>query len=100
MNRLSKRQVVGWLAVALSTSIASFWAFWGIIENFHEGWYYCSTFENLGLMLVQYLSPMLAFAVITVVAIVAPRLGSILYLLIGILAAWRFRGASWTVVYL
>jgi hypothetical protein len=34
IRHLSKRQVLGWLAVALSTSIACFWAFWGIIENF------------------------------------------------------------------
>lgn len=95
-----RTNILGWIAVVVSSLITCFWAFWGIIENFHEGWYYHSTLKNLGLMLVQYLSPMLAFAIITVVAIVTPRLGSILYVLVGILAAWYFRGASWTVVYL
>jgi hypothetical protein len=95
-----RSNILGWIAVVVSSLITCFWAFWGIIENFHEGWYYRSTFRNLGLMLIQYLSPMLAFAVVTVIAIVAPRLGSILYVLVGILAAWRFRGASWIVVYL
>ncbi|MGH9882437.1 MAG: DUF7670 domain-containing protein [Pyrinomonadaceae bacterium] len=91
---------LGWIAVIVSSLIACFWALWGSIENFHEGWYYRSTLMNLGLMLIQYLSPMLAFVVITVVAIVAPRLGSILYVSIGVLATWFFRGSSWTVVYL
>ena len=40
MKQLDKRQVIGWIAVAISTIITCFWAFWGIIENFHEGWYY------------------------------------------------------------
>jgi hypothetical protein len=54
-------RIVGWIAVLLSTAIASFWAFWGIIENFHEGWYFESIWPNLGLMIVQYLSVMLIF---------------------------------------
>ena len=61
MSRLSMRQAIGWLAVVLSTFIACFWAFWGIIENFHEGWFYESFFLNVGMMLVQYLSPMIIF---------------------------------------
>ena len=48
MSRFSKRQVAGWLAVASSTLIACVWAFWGVIENFHEGWFYDSLFLNLG----------------------------------------------------
>ena len=55
------RRFLGWLAVALSTSIASLWAFWGIIENFHEGWFHESLLLNVGLMFVQYLSPVMIF---------------------------------------
>ena len=40
MKDLDKRQIVGWIAVGLSTAITCFWAFWGIAENFHEGWWY------------------------------------------------------------
>jgi len=40
MKHLGKRQIAGWIAVGLSAAITCFWAFWGIIENFHEGWYY------------------------------------------------------------
>ncbi len=32
-----KRQLVGWVAVGISATIAFFWAVWGIIGNFHEG---------------------------------------------------------------
>ena len=55
MKQLDKRQIVGWIAVGLSTAITCVWAFWGIIENFHEGWYYESWLSNVGLMFVQYL---------------------------------------------
>jgi hypothetical protein len=55
------RQFLGWTAVGLSTLAACFWAFWGIIENFHEGWYHRSLWANLGLMLAQYLLFMLLF---------------------------------------
>lgn len=85
MNHLSKRQVVGWLAVALSTSIACFWAIWGIIENFHEGWFHESLLLNVGLMFVQYLSPMIIFASLTGLAIAFPRVGSFAHVLTGLL---------------
>jgi len=85
LGRWSKRQVLGWLAVALSTSIASFWAFWGIIENFHEGWFQESLLLNVGLMLVQYLSPVIIFVSLTLLAIAFPRLGSLAYALAGLL---------------
>ena len=58
------RTATGWLAVGLSTALSGFWAVWGSIENFHEGWYYRELWRNIGLMLVQYLPwmfvPMLA----------------------------------------
>ncbi|HSE39045.1 MAG TPA: DUF1566 domain-containing protein [Blastocatellia bacterium] len=85
MGRWSKRQVLGWLAVASSTSIASFWAFWGIIENFHEGWFHESLFLNVGLMFLQYLSPVIIFVSLTLLAIAFPRLGSIAHALVGLL---------------
>ena len=59
MHRLEPAS--GWIAVILSTTLACLWAFWGIIENFHEGWYYESLPRNLLLMFGQYLSPMLLF---------------------------------------
>ena len=83
--RWTKRPLVGWVAVALSTSIAGFWAFWGIIENFHEGWFHDSLLANVGLMFVQYLSPVIIFVSLTVLAIAFPRVGSIAHVLVGLL---------------
>ena len=80
-----RRPLVGWLAVALSTSIASFWAFWGIIENFHEGWFHESLLLNVGLMFAQYLSPVIIFVSLTLLAIAFPRVGSVAHVLAGLL---------------
>lgn len=86
--------VLGWIAVGFSILISCVWAGWGIIENFHEGWYYPSLGMNLGLMAVQYLSPMLLFIGLTVLGIHRPRIGAVLHLLIAGLAIWFFRAAS------
>src|SRR5688572_27506145 len=84
-GRWTKRRILGWLAVGLSTSIASFWAIWGIIENFHEGWFHESLLLNLGLMFVQYLSPAIIFVSLTLLAIAFPRIGSVAHVLAGLL---------------
>lgn len=84
-GRWTKRQLLGWLAVALSTLIASIWAFWGIIENFHEGWFHESLLLNVGLMFVQYLSPVIIFVSLTLLAIAFPRVGSVAHVLTGLL---------------
>jgi hypothetical protein len=85
MGRWTRRRLLGWLAVALSTTIASFWAFWGIIENFHEGWFHESLLLNIGLMFVQYLSPVIIFVSLTLLAIAFPRVGSVAHVLAGFL---------------
>lgn len=100
MRQIDKRQVVGWVAVSLSTAITCFWAFWGIIENFHEGWYFESMLSNLGLMFVQYLGPMIAFMGVTLVSIYWPRLGGGLHVILALLAAWFFHAFTNTVVLL
>lgn len=87
MIQLAKRQVAGWLAVVASTMIACFWAFWGIIENFHEGWFHNSLLRNVGLMFLQYLSPMLIFLSLTLLAITYPRIGGMAYSLVGVTLA-------------
>ena len=88
------RVVIGWIAVGISTLATCFWAFWGIIENFHEGWYFESTWSNLGLMIVQYLSPLLLFMIITAISISWPRLGAALHAVLAIFAAWFFQVLS------
>jgi hypothetical protein len=69
MRHLNRRRAVGWIAVGLSIVITCFWAFWGIVENFHEGWYYESLLSNVGLMFVQYLIPMLIVMGVTLISI-------------------------------
>jgi len=93
-KHFDKRQMAGWIAVIISTIITSFWAFWGIIENFHEGWYAESLVSNLVLMFVQYLSPMLIFMGVTLVSIYYPRVGGGLHVMAALLAIWFFDAFS------
>jgi hypothetical protein len=94
MKQVNKRLVIGWIAVGISTIISCFWAFWGIIENFHEGWYFELWLSNLGLMVVQYLSPMILFVVVTLISIFWPRFGSLLHVSLALLATWFFQAIS------
>lgn len=100
LNPKSKRQIVGWVAVGLSTVITCFWAFWGIIENFHEGWYYESFQSNLVLMVIQYLSPMLIFMGVTLISLYWPRIGGGLHGILAVLAAGFFQAFSNAAVFL
>jgi hypothetical protein len=77
--------------VGISTIITCIWAFWGIIENFHEGWYYESWLSNAGLMFAQYLSPMLIFMGVTLISIYWPRLGGALHVIAALLAVGFFQ---------
>jgi len=85
----NKQQILGWTAVGLSTVITCSWAMWGILENFHEGWYYESFLSNLGMMFRQYLSPMLIFMGVTLVSIYWPRLGGSLHVILSHRACFR-----------
>jgi hypothetical protein len=89
-----KRQIIGWIAVGLSTAITCFWALWGIIENFHEGWYYESWLSNIGLMFVQYLSWMLIFMGVALISIFWPRIGGGLHGILALIAVWFFQAFS------
>lgn len=90
----NKCKIAGWVAVGLSTAITCVWAFWGIIENFHEGWYFESVWLNLAMMFVQYLSPMLIFMGVTLISIFSPKIGGGLHGLIALLAIWFFQAFS------
>ncbi len=86
--------------MGLSIVITCFWAFGGIIENFHEGWYYESLLSNVGLMFVQYLSPMLIFMGVTLTSISWPRFGGGLHVIFALFAAWFFQAFTNTVPFL
>jgi len=94
MKQLEAHQIAGWIAVGFSALITCVWAYWGIIENFHEGWYYQEWLSNIGLMFAQYLSPMIIFMGVTLVSICWPRIGSVLYVIFALLAAWFFKAFS------
>jgi hypothetical protein len=89
-----KRQIIGWIAVTLSIVLTCVWAFWGVIETFHEGWYHESWLVNVGMMLLQYLSPMILFLVATLVSIRWPKTGSCLHGVLVVGIAWFFRVGS------
>ena len=80
--------------MGLSIVITCFWAFWGIVENFHEGWYYEALLSNLGLMFVQYLSPMLIFMGLALISILWPRQGAGLHVVLALLALVFFRAPT------
>jgi hypothetical protein len=67
--------------------LACFWASWGIIENYHEGWFHDSFLPNVGLMFIQYLSPMIIFLSLTLLAIAFPRIGGTAHALVGVTLA-------------
>jgi len=96
MPHLNKQQIIGWLAVGLSAAIACFWAMCGIIENFHEGWFYDRLMANLELMLVQYLSPLLIFITLAQLSIYLPRVGSLAHAALGLLLPVLLRQFNFT----
>ncbi|QDU08691.1 DUF1566 domain-containing protein [Gimesia aquarii] len=77
---------VGWLGVVLVTLAGSFWAFWGIIEAFHEGWCKPLLWMRL-LQTAAYLSPAMFFCGFAVIGIRWPRAGAVLFTLLGITIA-------------
>lgn len=86
------RAFLGWSGVAICTLISSFWAFWGAIEGFHEGWHSNSTASNLWHLLL-YLLPGLGIAALGWLSILSPRVGAALFALAGVLiAAWMLSG--------
>ena len=88
------RRVVGWGCVTISLLIISFWAYWGILENFHEGWFYRSFWKNLVLGLSQYMSWMIGFMILALLSVRLPRVGAALHILLAIAAVWIFDGLS------
>ena len=92
MSRLNRQQILGWSAVGLSTALTCLWAFWGIIENFHEGWYQPTLLGNLSLMLGQYLIAMIVFLAFALIGLKWPKIGGALHVIFGCsLPVWFIR---------
>jgi hypothetical protein len=92
------RSFLGWLGVALTVIFTNVWTYWGIVENFHEGWYSKSLIENLLMLLVQYLLLGIVFIVLAVFSIAKPRIGLSLHFGLALWSAWFFRSAHFSVV--
>jgi hypothetical protein len=82
---MKSKKVLGWIAVAVTTAFAGFWAYWGSLENFHEGWYYASFVQNLVLALVQYWIWSLTFIVLGAVSLRWPKAGAIVFIAAAVL---------------
>ena len=68
-KRSTTRLVIGWITVTGSILLSSFWAFWGINENFHEGWYHHHLGKNLAMLFGQYLFAMILFMVAALLSV-------------------------------
>lgn len=94
------RNLLGWVAVGLSLAVSGLWSVWGILENFHEGWYSSSLWENLRLMFIQYVPFALTFILLPILAIRWHKIGLGLFLALAVFVPIFFSGASFDVVYL
>jgi hypothetical protein len=88
-----RTRILGWLAAGISAIFANVWAFWGINENFHEGWYCESFWSNVLMMFGQYLLMPLGFVLLAVASIRWHRAGGILHVLLAI-GAYLLFGTS------
>ena len=93
-----KKAIIGWTGVSVTVLLSSLWAYWGAIENFHEGWYSTSIWENLFMLLFQYLLFTIVFMVLAVVALRWRRIGLTLHIATAGFSYWFFSGASFSVV--
>ncbi|SRR6266498_545797 len=97
---MKKERVCGWIAVAVSTTLTCFWAAWGILENFHEGWHDPSLLLNVALMVVQYLAPMLGFLLVALISVRWPRIGAVMHWALASFALWFFGTNSPVVLFI
>lgn len=84
---MARRGFAGWVAVGLSTLASAFWAFWGSIEAFHEGWAARGWLENVA-GLLAYLSPMFIVMALALLSIIWRRLGPALNFVVAALTVW------------
>lgn len=93
----NKKNILGWIGVVFTVIIAGFWAYWGANENFHEGWYSVSIWENLSMLIFQYLLLTIIFILLAIFALKWKRLGLALHIAIGVFCMFFFSGSSFSV---
>jgi hypothetical protein len=92
------KNVIGWITTLVSFSAVCFWAYWGINEAFHEGWYHSSLLKNLSMTVLQYLSVAIIFLSLSLIALNYRKLGSGLFISLGIFALLYFRSNAGRIV--
>jgi len=93
-----KNNWLGWIGVGISLIFSSLWAYWGAMENFHEGWYSHSVWENLFMLFFQYLLFTIVFVLLAVISLRWKRIGFALHIFIAGASIWFFSGASFSVL--
>lgn len=90
MEKQKIRKTIGWIAVGISAVFANFWAYWGINENFHEGWYFEKLQDNLVLMFGQYLLMPIGFMLLSFISIRWNKIGSVMFGLLAVSSYFLF----------
>lgn len=94
-----KQNILGWIGVGISLLISGLWAYWGAFENFHEGWYSKSVWENICMLIFQYMLFSLIFIVLALIGLRWKKVGLALHIVLGGFCAWFFAGASVLVLF-
>ena len=89
-----RKVILGWVGVAITVIIAGFWAYWGAFENFHEGWYSTSVWQNMSMFLFQYLILAIVFVALALIILKWKKIGLVLHLLLGGFSIYFFSGAN------
>lgn len=84
MGILKRQKIIIWIAIFTSAVFANLWAYWGINENFHEGWYFVSFWDNVLLMFGQYLLMPIGFMLLAAISIKWNKIGSLAHLLLAV----------------
>ncbi len=82
----------------ITVLFSSIWAYWGAFENFHEGWYSHSIWENLFMLIFQYMLFAIVFVLLALIILKWKKIGLALHLLTGVSCIWFFSGASFNVL--
>ena len=91
---MKQKKILGWVGVIITILFSSFWAYWGAFENFHEGWYSASIWENIQMFIFQYMLIMIIFIILALVALKWKKAGLLIHLLIGVFCVCFFSGPS------
>jgi len=92
------KNVIGWIGVIITLVIAGLWSYWGAIENFHEGMYSVSGWENLFMFLFQYMLFPIIFIGLALAGLTWRWTGLFLHIGLGLFSLYFFRGAHFSVI--